>query len=120
MAVFQGARQRTMALPARAVERGARDVPASTRSARPRATTMLLAGVLAATMFGLVYLTQTLGANATSAQIAQLQVSLEKGARKVTSQTTLILTMVDPDDVGRRAKELGLVRLGDTLTLSAP
>jgi hypothetical protein len=120
MAVFQGARSRTMALPARAVERGARDIPVAARPVRPRATAILLGGVLAATMLGLVYLTQTLGANAASAQIVELQARGEARGRMVVSQNTYIETLADPVKVAERAKKIGLVRLRDTVTLSAP
>jgi hypothetical protein len=120
MAVFQGARPRAMALPGRALERPGRDLRTSTRPVRPRATAVLLGGVLAATMLGLVYLTQTLGANAASAEIARLQAARESVAQKVTNQTAYLETLVDPDKVSQRAKQLGLVKLGDTLTLSAP
>jgi hypothetical protein len=81
---------------------------------------MLLGGVLAATMLGLVYLTQTLGANATSAQIAELHAVRGEISQKLTNQKAYVDTLADPTTVSQRAKELGLVRLGDTLTLSVP
>ena len=50
-------------------------VAATDQSATPRVRPMgvLMAAILAATMLGLVYLTQTLGSNATSTEIGQLE-----------------------------------------------
>jgi hypothetical protein len=41
-------------------------------------------------------------------------------SQKLTNQKAYVDTLADPTTVSQRAKELGLVRLGDTLTLSVP
>ena len=70
MAVYQGVRLRTSALPPATPlprARAGRATTATTTTApRLRPVGLLMAGILGATMLGLVYLTQTLGANATS------------------------------------------------------
>ncbi len=79
MAVYQGVRLRTSALPPATPlprTRAARATTAtSTTTPRLRPVGLLMAGILASTMLGLVYLTQTLGANATSEVIGGLRTS---------------------------------------------
>jgi hypothetical protein len=120
MAVFQGARLRTTGLPVATAERSVRGVLPTTRPARLRPTTALMGVILAGTMLGLVYLTQTLGSNAATVQIAELQSQGKELARHLANQTVAVGFAADPVEVGRRARELGLVRLGDAVTLSAP
>jgi hypothetical protein len=76
--------------------------------------------ILAGTMLGLVYLTQTLGSNATTARIATLEAEQADLLRRLGNQRLAVEFAADPIEVGRRAKALGLRRLGDTVTLSAP
>jgi hypothetical protein len=127
MAVFQGARLRTTGLrarsaelPARSAQRNARGVLAPARPTRLRATSVLMGVTLAGTMLGLVYLTQTLGANATSAQITELEGLRVDLQRRLDNQGVAVGFAADPTEIGRRAKALGLVQLRDPRTLSAP
>ena len=122
MAVFQGARLRAVAIPDRGIAARARGVPRPVASALPRLrpTGLLMAVILAATMLGLVYLTQTLASNATSSEIGDLADRREEVARQLRNQALAIETWADPADVGRKARELGLRPLGDVLVLAAP
>ena len=76
MAVYQGTRLRTSAHPAAGTSaRRSRSAAPATVSPVPRVRPMglLMAAIVAATMLGLVYLTQTLGTNATSTEVYQLE-----------------------------------------------
>jgi hypothetical protein len=124
MAVYQGARLRTQAtrsqvLPARAAGRITRS-PSGMVSTRVRPATALMGIVLAATLLGFVYLTQTLGSNAASAEIVSLRARAEELVRQQRNQETAVRFEADPVQVGLRAKKLGLVRLRDAEILSAP
>ena len=79
-----------------------------------------MGAILTGTMLGLVYLTQTLGSNAASAEIAGLKGEREELGRQLRNQIVAVEFAADPVQVGLRAKDLGLVRLGDAETLSAP
>jgi hypothetical protein len=76
--------------------------------------------VLAATLLGFVYLTQTLGSNAASAEILALDGQRVEIGRKLRNQAAAVEFKADPVQVGLRAKKLGLVRLDDVEILSAP
>jgi len=124
MAVYQGTRLRVQAprsasLPARTAGRithgSTRTVPA-----RVRPTTALMGLVLAGTLLGFVYLTQTLGSNAASAEIVSLSRQGEDRERQLRNQVAAVQFKADPVQVGLRAKKLGLVPLGDAEILSAP
>jgi hypothetical protein len=124
MAVYQGTRLRAQAtrpqmLPARAAGRVTRS-PGGMVSTRVRPATALIGIVLAATLLGFVYLTQTLGSNAASAEIVGLRARAEELFRQQRNQETAVRFKADPVQVGLRAKELGLARLGDAEILSAP
>jgi len=120
MAVFQGARLRSTALPARAAERNARRIVVPARPGRMRPTSMLMGAILAGTMLGLVYLTQTLGSNATSAQINDLESRRAEVQRRLDNQGVAVGFAADPVEIGPRAKAIGLVKLREPRTLSAP
>jgi hypothetical protein len=126
MAVYQGARLRTQALrtqalPARTAGRISRGSPAAAAAAaRVRPTTALMGIVLAGTLLGLVYLTQTLGSNAASAEIVGLRTRAEELDRQQRNQVAAVQFKADPVQVGLRAKKLGLVRLRDAEILPAP
>ncbi len=129
MAVFQGARLPTTALPAaRPVARPRLAAPAIPRSAPPavRATPrvrpagMLMAGILAATMLGLVYLTQTLGANAASSEIRSLDNQREALGMTIGRQALKAKDLTKADTVISNARNLGLRELDERLVLSAP
>jgi hypothetical protein len=121
MAIYQGTRLRTTALPERRVgarvRAAARPVVASVP--RPRPTALLMAGILAATMVGFTYLTQTLASNATSAELDALQVRLMKMEQTQRSLTYAIETWRDTD-VAVRATKLGLADRPHPLILKAP
>jgi hypothetical protein len=125
MAVFQAARLRSTALPAASVS-GPAVRPRASATAAVRATHsvrpvgLLLAGILVATMLGLAYLTQTLGTNATSSQVDQLQ------AESVTLQATLrnqsfqLAELTEVDLIRASAQRQGLRSLGKPTVLQAP
>lgn len=123
MAVFQGARLRTLGLPAR---RGAPprarvvSEPASASAPRIRPTGLLMAAILTATMLGLVYLTQTLASNATSLEIQTLGTQAATLRSQLLNQSSKIELEANSDAIIREARQLGLRRLGDPVVLSAP
>jgi hypothetical protein len=122
MAVFQGARLRTTALPDRGTTIGARGVarPIVGAVPRPRPAGVLLAVILGATMLGLVYLTQTLASNAASSEISDLRVTRADIWQKVQTQSATITQLADDSVVASKAAKLGLHRLGHPLVLTAP
>ena len=121
MAVFQGARTPAVALPARRVRRSVTDLPLVGRSLpRPRASGLLLGGILVLTMVALVYQTPTLTSNATSSEITQLGWQKAELSRKIRNQAMAVTTHADPVEVASRARDLGLRQLDKALVLSAP
>ena len=121
MAVFGGTRLRpgVLATADTAVVRPA--APASVRSSpRVRPMGLLMAGIMAATMLGLVYLTQTLGSNATSSEIRALDAQRLELADDLRRQAVLVGSYTDPERVTKAAKALKLRKLGDALVLPAP
>lgn len=122
MAVFQGARVRTVALPPStpAVRRRA-DIASTVRSAsRVGPVGLLLAIILTGTMLGFVYLTQTLGSNAASAELGRLVNQRETLDATLRNQSWAVEESVAPGPIVRRARDLGLVKLGDDVVLSVP
>jgi len=121
MAVFSGARLRTIALPA-GTAAGRQDSGQSLRrsAVHLRPTGLLMAAILAGTMLGLVYLTQTLGSNATNSEIGDLTSQREELGRQLRNLAVAVETYADAEEIGRRAHKLGLVELGDVVVLSAP
>jgi hypothetical protein len=119
MAVFQGVRLRSPGLPV-AAERDLRRVLPSARPSRLRPTAALMGVILAGTMLGLVYLTQTLGSNATTAAIARLEGEQKELLRRIGNQGLAVSFAADPIEIGRDAKRIDLERLDDPITLSAP
>lgn len=79
-----------------------------------------MAAIMAATMLGLVYLTQTLGANATNTAIHQLEGELKDLQTKVRRQEADVLNATEADEVIARLKPLKLVRLDDPEVVRAP
>jgi hypothetical protein len=123
MAVFPGARLRTIELPVRGGARpAARALPKASAPAAPRVrpTGMLMAAILTATMLGLVYLTQTLGSNATSMEINKLASDGQKLQSQLLNQKAKIESDANPDSIARKAGKIGLRRLDDRLVLRAP
>lgn len=123
MAVYQGARLRTDALPAgRVASRQARAaaLPTTTTNSRVRPMGLLMAVIVAVTMLGLVYLTQTLGSSATDTEIWRLQT---KSGELVADTRTLqiqVLKATESDEIVPEAKKLKLKRLGQPRVLTAP
>ena len=123
MAVFPGARLRTIELPARGGSRpAARVIPLSPvrSSPRVRPTGLLMAAILTATMLGLVYLTQTLGSNATSHEIRALGSESQRLQAQLLNQKAKVELEANSDSVARKARQFGLTRLGDPIVLRAP
>ncbi len=79
-----------------------------------------MAAIVAATMLGLVYLTQTLGSNATSSEILSLAAESEEIAQDLRNQAYSVQVYSDPEEIIERAGELGLSRLGDSVVLTVP
>lgn len=80
---------------------------------------VLMAVILVATMVGLVYLTQTLGTNATSSEISNLTDKSNDLRDLVNSHTYAVEVGTDPEKVAKAARKLGLERLGDPVILPA-
>ena len=123
MAVFQGARVRGTALPAAGVDdvRARVAVPAA-HPPRPRVRPMglLMATIVAATLLGLVYLTQTLGSNATTSEIWKLEQDRAKLQSQINRHAIQVLQSSDSDSVRTQARRLKLKKLDEPLVLSAP
>jgi hypothetical protein len=118
MAVTQGARVHATALPARraALPRGSAHA-ARIAARRMRPAAMVIGVILAATLLGLVYLTQTLHAAATRVEIERL---LERRAllqRELRSQESVVLRWSAQPAVTQWAQNRGLDDLGATLIL---
>jgi len=79
-----------------------------------------MAAIMAATMLGLVYLTQTLGSNATSSEIRDLAAQREELGQRLRNQAMAVETFADPEEIGLKARKLGLRKLGDPVVLAAP
>jgi len=122
MAVFGGARLRTVALPTTTADGAARAAAqrAARTASRLRPTGLLMAFILAATMLGLVYLTQTLGSNATSSEITGLAAQREELGRQLRNLAVAVEAYADPDELGRIARRRGLVELDDVVVLPVP
>lgn len=123
MAVFQGARLRSTALPA--VDSAARFPRVSapeTVDASPRVRPMglLMAGIITATMLGLVYLTQTLGSNATNDEIRTLDAQRQDLHKTIRRNAVGVQEATDADVITIAARGQKLKRLGDVLVLPAP
>lgn len=123
MAVYQGARLRNDVLPsaessARAARRPA---PASVGVApRVRPVGLLMATIVAATIVGMVYLTQTLGTNAASTEIVRLETERNKLMQEIKRHEILALEVTQAEEVVPLARDQKLKRLGDVVVLPAP
>lgn len=123
MAVYQGARLRGNPLAASAAratsaERAAPKVPGGQGRVRP--TGLLIATIVAATILGLVYLTQTLGSNATTSEVAALEAKQVELRTTITRQALWVMGETEDEAVRARAKPLKLTKLGQPLVLRAP
>jgi hypothetical protein len=79
-----------------------------------------MAAIVAATMLGLVYLTQTLGSNAASSEIRGLAADGDKVARRINNFALSVQIDSDPEEIIKRATALGLKRLDDPVVLTVP
>ncbi len=129
MAVLQGAHARPRNLPRARTSPAARSVVQAGPStisdtgsavARVRPAGLLLAAIMASALFGMVYLTQTLGANAMSSEAYNLGVDgaeLQKQIKRNYSQVGLF---VQDDEIRAAARRLKLKDLAKPMVLRAP
>ena len=127
MAVLQGTRLRTGAVPsARPTVARPHVAPAvapkatSALGSRVRPIGLLMAGIVIATMLGMVYLTQTLGANAATSSVLYLEDKREEYRQEAGRQSYRILQHATDDHVRAAARRLGLKDLGEAVVLAAP
>ena len=123
MAVYQGARLRTNApAAAGASARPSRALaPATVGSApRVRPVGLLMAAIVASTIVGMVYLTQTLGTNAASTEIDRLEVQRNELITEIKRHEIVALDMTQAEVVEPKARDQKLKRLGDPVVLPAP
>jgi ABC-type Fe3+ transport system permease subunit len=121
MAVYQGARMRTVTIPAGArpvAARRAAHIPARARR-RLRPVAFVLAGVLFAFLLGLVYLTQTLQAGVTNYQIDNLLNERQQLQRELQSQQGAVAQWGSEPQVVQWAQQQGLNRLGGQIRVPA-
>jgi hypothetical protein len=81
---------------------------------------LLMAGIVAGTLLGLVYLTQTLGSNASSSELGTIQRDRAALLTEINRHATLVLELSDGDAIQKGARKHKLRPLGDPLILSAP
>jgi len=122
MAVYQGTRLRSGAVraagtPARPVRSA---VPAGNAVPRVRPMGLLMAAIVAVTMLGLVYLTQTLGTNATSTEIGLLQTKRNELITDIKRLEIEALDMTQAEVIVPKARKQNLKRLGAPIVLPAP
>lgn len=81
-----------------------------------------MATIVAATMLGLVYLTQTLGSHATSAEIVGLEATRAELQKQITQGSLIVMEASEEDNVRARAQagKLKLRKLGAPLVLRVP
>ena len=125
MAVFQAARLRSTPLPAAAVNapavRPRASAAAAVRSATGvRPVGLLMAGILVSTMLGLAYLTQTLGTNATSTQVAVLQAEKTTLQETLARQSVRVAELTEVDVIRAKAQKQGFRSLPKPTVLRAP
>ena len=123
MAVYQGARLRTDAVPAAgSPARRARSSTPVGAGAMPRVRPMglLMAAILGSTLVGMVYLTQTLGTNAASTEIDLLEVQRNQLIQEIKRHEIVALDMTQAEVIVPLARDQKLKRLGDPVVLPAP
>ena len=81
---------------------------------------LLMAAIVAATMIGMVYLTQTLGTNATSYEIHRLEGKRDELIRDIKRHEIGALEMTQAETIEPLARKQGLKRLGEPVVLPAP
>jgi len=131
MAVLQGAHARPRNLPRARTSPAVRPVvPAGTSTAtstggavaRVRPAGLLLAAIMATALFGMVYLTQTLGTNAMSSEAAYLDKDGAKLQTQIKRNYILVDLRVQDDKIRAAARRppLKLKDLAKPLVLPAP
>jgi hypothetical protein len=122
MAVIQGTRLRSSALPAAepiaSRRRGGVATPRVGTGVHP--TGLVMAGILVATMLGLAYLTQTLGSDATSTQLKRLEAQERALARDRAWQMAEMIRVTGEDQVAEWAEAAGLSKRDAVVVLEAP
>lgn len=81
---------------------------------------VIMAAVVAATMLGMVYLSQTLGSNAATKEILGLEDKQVTMKQEVSRHAAQVLRKAGSDEVATRALELGLKKLPPVVILDAP
>lgn len=120
MAVYQGARVHAAVMPARsaALPRRRMHVPLVTvRGVRPAGA--VIGVILIVTLFGLVYLTQTLRSAAASLEVERLLAERAQLERQLLVQQGTIARWNSQAGVTEWAQNKGLDDLGDLLILNA-
>ena len=121
MAVLQGVRLRTGAMPAARSAPARVSVPAALPSTpRVRPMGLLMAAIVIATLLALAYLTQTLGSNATSAEVRWHQSQQAKMKDEIGRHATLVQVKIDAEDIRAEARRLELKKLSRPVVLEAP
>jgi hypothetical protein len=129
MAVLQGAHARPRNLPrgrtspaARPVAQAGQSPASSTASAvaRVRPAGLLLAAIMASALFGMVYLTQTLGANAMSSEAAILGKDGAELQTQIKRNYIQVSWRVQDDEIRAAARRLKLKDLAKPMVLRAP
>jgi hypothetical protein len=127
MSIYQGARLRTDRFPAATLEatRPAVSRPAVSRPSAPathgnRRATILVGLVVAVTVVAFVYLTQTLGANASSAEINKLANDRARYEQQLLTQRVAIGRRVAVGAIEEWAVANGLSELDDPLVVELP
>ncbi len=122
MAVYQGTRLRTTALPAESVGRSQRASVTESVSASPRVRPvgLLMAAIVSVTLLGMVYLTPTLGTNAASTEIGRLEVRHEQLVTDITRNEIAALELTLAETIVPKAKKQELKKLPPPVVLEAP
>jgi hypothetical protein len=81
---------------------------------------LLIAGIVVATLLGLAYLTQTLGSNATTSEIRELERERLELQKEVRRHAVYVLRGAEADEIKARARKLDLKPLGDAVVLTTP
>jgi hypothetical protein len=81
---------------------------------------LLMAAIMATTMLGLVYLTQTLGTNATTSEIGTLEAERNGLISEIKRHEAVALDMTQAEVIVPKARKQKLKRLGDPIVLPAP
>lgn len=81
---------------------------------------VLMAAVVIATLLGLAYLTQTLGSNATSAEIRWLEGEQRKMETEIRRHQSLVMIKAQDEKIQTEARRLKLTKLPQPVVLEAP